>query len=271
MPSNIKNYQEIAPLLGNSKSAWEKLVGFIRVNYVMDETWTSGATTGKLAAYRNELKFRRGGKTLVTLYIRDGYYDTVIILGKAEREVFESRRNEFSSDIIKIYNDTAVLHDGKWLCVSVVDETHIDDIIRLLSIKRKPNRKTKELSLDGCGKCGNRCDLCLLYVKNNEGERADRLLFGEMDWRCYHSADEVRPDGEIAICPGCGGQCSETIACVKNKGFENCGQCDYRHCTAEGEHIYGYDPGRCNLGLTAEEVTRVILPYCGKERFDRMS
>ena len=89
-----------------------------------------------------------------------------------------------------------------------------------------------------------------------------------MDWCCYHHEGEERADYTNTTCPGCGGMCGKTIECVANKGYDNCGQCDYYHCTANGEHIQNYDPGRCNLGLTAEEVTRCIIPYCGKERFD---
>jgi len=265
--SEIKSYEEIVPILGESITAWEKLVGYIRFNYVMDELWTEGATTGKLANYRNELKFRRGGKTLVTLYIREGFFKVVIVLGKDERLKYEERQFEFSEAIRKIYDDTHTYHDGKWLGIDIYDLSLIDDVMGLISIKRKPNRKPDAFSLNGAGKCGNRCDLCLLYIENNKGDRADRLFFHEMDWRLYHHEGEERADYTNTICPGCGGMCSKTVQCVAEKGYKSCGECDYHQCTADGEHIQNYHPGRCNLGLTAEEVTRCIIPYCGKERF----
>jgi hypothetical protein len=141
MPSEIKPYAEIAPILGVSKAVWEKLVGYIRVYYIMDELWTAGKDTGKLRAYRNELKFRRGGKTLVTLYVREGFFKVVVVLGKDERVKYEERQAEFSDTICKIYDDTHTYHDGKWLGIDVFDDTLHDDIIRLLHIKRKPSRK----------------------------------------------------------------------------------------------------------------------------------
>ena len=44
------------------------------------------------------------------------------------------------------------LHDGKWLGFEVRDDSLIDDIIKLLHIKRKPNRKVlpKSLEKSGC-------------------------------------------------------------------------------------------------------------------------
>ncbi|MDD4496259.1 MAG: DUF3788 domain-containing protein, partial [Eubacteriales bacterium] len=149
MKSDIKPYEEIARVLGVSKTAWEKIVGYIRVYYGMDELWTGGVTTGKLANYRNELKFRRGGKTLVTLYVREGYFKVVIVLGKDERLTYEEWQSEFSEAIRKFYDDTPTYHDGKWLGIDICDLSLIDDVIGLLFIKRKPNRKPDAFLLDG--------------------------------------------------------------------------------------------------------------------------
>ncbi|MDD4495414.1 MAG: DUF3788 domain-containing protein [Eubacteriales bacterium] len=269
MASEIKSYKEVEPILGKASKAWERLVGYIRFNYVMDELWTTGKSTGKLSAYRDELKFRCGGKTLVTMYVREGFFKVVIILGKDERGKYEEQQSTFSDAIRNIYDNTHTYHDGKWLGIDVYDPSLIDDIIRLLKIKRKPNRKAVDMDITAdTGRCGNRCDLCLINIKNNENGKNDRFLFHEMDWRCYHHEGEQRTDYTNTTCPGCGGMCSKTIECLTDKGFDNCGMCDYRNCTAEGEHIYGYEPGKCNLGLTADEVTRCIIPYCGKERYD---
>jgi len=30
-----------------------------------------------------------------------------------------------------------------------------------------------------------------------------------------------------------------------------------------------FDLGKYNLGLTADEVTRAVIPYCGEERYNR--
>jgi hypothetical protein len=136
--SEMKSYQEKTPVLGQSKAAWDKLLGGINADYMMDELWTEGK---RESAYRDELKFRRGGKTLITLYIREGFFKAVVILGKKERTKFEENLTGFSDAIRKIYDDTHTYHDGKWLGIDVYDTDLIDDIMKLLHIKRKPNRK----------------------------------------------------------------------------------------------------------------------------------
>ncbi|MDR2505350.1 MAG: DUF3788 domain-containing protein [Oscillospiraceae bacterium] len=142
MSSTIKSHEEASSLLGDSISAWETLVGYIRANYAMDEHWFEGKPDSN---YRNELKFRRGGKTLVTLCAREGFFNVVIILGKAERAKFEEQQTAFSDSIRKLYADTETYHDGKWLLIGVQDSSVTEDIVHLLHIKRKPSRKTNAL------------------------------------------------------------------------------------------------------------------------------
>jgi len=148
MKNTIKPYSEVKKKLGKASAAWEKLTGYIRFHYEMDELWEEGNPTHK---HHSHLRFRRGGKTLVTLCIREGYFITAIVLGKDERDRFEQRRNEFSKEVCKEYDGTEILHDGRWLGFDVKDESLIDDIIRLLEIKRKPNRKIMPKSLKDCG------------------------------------------------------------------------------------------------------------------------
>ena len=145
----IKPYSEVKAKLGQSITAWEKLTGHIRFYYEMDELWEEGNPTHK---HHSNLRFRRGGKTLITLCIREGYFIAAIVLGKEERERFEEQRKNFGEAVRREYDDTKVFHDGKWLGFDVHDESLIDDIINLLQIKRKLNRKILPKSLENCGR-----------------------------------------------------------------------------------------------------------------------
>ena len=148
MDKSIKPYKQIEVMLEGASFAWEKLAGHIRFYYVMDELWEEGNPKHK---HYNNLRFRRGGKTLITLCIREGYFIACIVLGKEEREKFEEQREIFSEALCKIYDESETYHDGKWLTFDVCDESLIDDIIHLLPIKRKPNRKVLPENLENCG------------------------------------------------------------------------------------------------------------------------
>ena len=138
MDSDAKGYEDLLPALGEAQPAWAELMDFINRNYEMEAIWTAGKPTSN---YHSELKYRRGGKTLITFYLREGCFLAQVILGKAEREKFEKARNGYSEAFHKIYDATDTLHDGKWLGIKVYDNALIPDITSLLLIKRRPNRK----------------------------------------------------------------------------------------------------------------------------------
>jgi len=57
--------------------------------------------------------------------------------------------------------------------------------------------------------------------------------------------------------------------CLEQNGLSNCLECGaYRDCEDCG---VGHNPGECNLGITAEEVTCLIIPYCDVERLDYLN
>lgn len=137
MLDRIPSTEEMAILVGESLyDIWIQLDALIEESYDMDCSWNKG---GK--AWKYEYKYRRGGKTLCALYARENCVGFMIILGKDERLKFETNRDDYSKEVQRIYDETQTYHDGKWLMFEPVDTTLFDDFIRLLRIKRKPNRK----------------------------------------------------------------------------------------------------------------------------------
>ena len=114
---------------------WTSLHQLIEQKYNMEQMWNHG---GRKCTY--EYKYRRGGKTLCALYAKEQTIGFMVILGKDERTKFESMREMFSNAAQKIYDETTTFHDGKWLMFELKDTSLFNDIERLLSIKRKPNR-----------------------------------------------------------------------------------------------------------------------------------
>ena len=137
MNEKIPNEQELKNLLGESLfEVWTKLCAAIDTQYDMDRLWDNG---GKAWTY--EYKYRRGGKTLCALYARENCIGFMIIFGKNEREKFEASRERYSEQIQTIYDAAKTYHDGKWVMFQPVDTVLFDDFVRLLGIKRKPNKK----------------------------------------------------------------------------------------------------------------------------------
>lgn len=133
----IPTKEQLTDMLGTEKyEIWQTITKAIEEQYEMETLWNSG---GKVWDY--EYKYRRAGKTLCALYARKNCLGVLIILGKNEREKFEQEHELFSEELFHLYQKTKTYHDGKWLMIKPEDVSLLDDIKKLLHIKRKPNKK----------------------------------------------------------------------------------------------------------------------------------
>lgn len=137
MLEDIPSKSTMIELLGQSLfEVWQQLCSTIDEKYEMERLWNTG---GKKWTY--EYKYRRGGKTLCTLYAREKCIGFMIIFGKDERTKFEDIRDTLSTSICRQYDEAKIYRDGKWVMFEPIDTAEFDDYIKLLAIKRKPNKK----------------------------------------------------------------------------------------------------------------------------------
>lgn len=137
MLDKIPSAEEMMTLVGQSLyDVWNKLCTLIDEKYEMERLWNKG---GKAWTY--EYKYRRGGKTLCALYARENCIGFMIIFGKDERVKFEDIRDTLSASICRQYDEAKIYRDGKWVMFQPTDTAEFDDYIKLLAIKRKPNKK----------------------------------------------------------------------------------------------------------------------------------
>lgn len=137
MLGTIPTPEEMTALVGKSLyDIWNRLCASIDEKYDMERQWNNG---GK--AWKYEYKYRRGGKTLCALYARENCVGFMVILGKDERLKFEADRENYSKEVQALYDAAQTYLDGKWIMFEPVDTSLFQDFIRLLGIKRKPNRK----------------------------------------------------------------------------------------------------------------------------------
>lgn len=137
MSEKIPSQSTMTDLLGQPLfEVWQKLCEVIDEKYEMERLWNAG---GKNWIY--EYKYRRGGKTLCSLYAKDNRIGFMIIFGKNEREKLEEIRDTLSDDVCRRYDEAKTYRDGKWVMFEPTDTSEFDDYMKLLAVKRKPNRK----------------------------------------------------------------------------------------------------------------------------------
>lgn len=220
---------------------------FMRGKYRLDE----------IGDGKDELKFKQGAKTILTIYIHEDRYTFLIIFGKKEREIFDTRRGEFSQYILDYYNNAKIYHDGKWMFIDVATMEQLEEVKKLILIKKKPNRRpfSKENAL--YSKCGQRCDLCVHYAALSEEVRAVMVpqlikMWGITDW-------SMRCEGCYSENCYCKNNPCNAKSCAPKKGLAECKNCvefpcvkatsaDYRSMIHTEVHY-------------ADEITWGILPY----------
>ncbi len=224
-----------------------EIVKFLRGQYRLDE----------VAGMYYEVpcvKFRQGQKTIVSINLHEDHYVFQIILGKVEREKFESIRHEFPTEIQELYDRERTLHDGKWLFIRVDSLESFETVKKLILLKKKPNRKPLPKVNAVYGKCGHRCDLCVHNTEITDDFR-DMLI--------SHLNSVYGSDSDWSMrCTGCGqcyvenGLCNP-LRCLHQSQLNTCFECKAYPC----EHATDGYRQLQHRSIAADDVTWAILPY----------
>lgn len=220
---------------------------FMRGNYRLDEVGDG----------KDELKFKQGNKTILTIYIRNDGFTFLIIYGKRERECFEMQDSEFSQYIRDYYEKSKTYHDGKWMFIDVTTLEQLEEVKKLIQIKKKPNRKP--FPKDGAvyGKCGHRCDLCVHYVQMDEEQRMLvkshlNQVWGSDEW-------SIRCGGCNSSECYCKADPCDQMKCAAEKGLSACKDCSKYPCE---DATVGDRRSRIHTNMySADDITWAILPF----------
>ena len=127
--------QEMADFIGEpAKGAWTRLRRFLKENYDIMPEMIFDKKHGW------DVRYRKSGKTLVTLTPEKGAVRILLVLGREESEKALSMRDELSPRMYKLIEETKQLHDGRWLWIRLFQAKEAEDVEKLLAVKRKPKK-----------------------------------------------------------------------------------------------------------------------------------
>ena len=132
--------KQMLKLLGKKATLWSSLREYLANHY--PECIPVFTIEGKNADYT--IRYRKSGKTLVTLYPGKKSLTVLVVLGKKEVDKVEQFENKLSKKIRELFNNTEQFHDGRWLWIKPSTQKDIESIKMLLNAKRRP--KCCELS-----------------------------------------------------------------------------------------------------------------------------
>ena len=128
--------EEVLAAVGSTRPWWEKLPRFIADNYRIKEDF---AFYGK--NYGWALRFRKGGKALLSLYPGQDSFTVQIILGQTESE--KALSLDIGSKVRKTIEDARQFAEGRWLFMKVESEQDLADVKHLLMVKSQPAPQRK--------------------------------------------------------------------------------------------------------------------------------
>lgn len=83
------------------------------------------------------IKFKKSGKTLCTIYPREGYFTVMVVIGRKEKESVEKILPECTAELQTIYNQTKEGNGQRWLMIDLEDHEDLyRDIFRFIKIRR---------------------------------------------------------------------------------------------------------------------------------------
>lgn len=83
------------------------------------------------------VKFKKSGKNLCTIYPREGYFTILVVIGQKEMEAVHAVLQECTPELRYIYMQTKTGNGQKWLMIDLEDkEKMYSDIFRLIDIRR---------------------------------------------------------------------------------------------------------------------------------------
>lgn len=83
------------------------------------------------------IKFKKAGKTLCTIYPREYYFTVMIVIGTKERASVEKILPECTTELVGIYHQTKEGNGQRWLMIDLEDNGNLyNDVLRLIRIRR---------------------------------------------------------------------------------------------------------------------------------------
>ena len=124
-------YKEICKDIGKSADLLSSLKAYIETHYDHEPVMKREGKDQTLA-----IRYRRGGKTLVTIYPQKGGFTVLVVLGKDE--VKRAKEVKLGRNVGNTYKNAKQYHDGRWLWIKPTSREDVESVKSLLAVKRKP-------------------------------------------------------------------------------------------------------------------------------------
>lgn len=133
----MPSMEEIRGYIGEARPQWDELVSYIEETY--QPKCQIDFSRDALQPGWN-VKYRKSGKALCTLYPMEGYFIALVVVGPKEEEAvrLHMKAGLFTANVRDLYEKARRSPMGRWLMIEVKNQALLKDIQRLLRIRISP-------------------------------------------------------------------------------------------------------------------------------------
>jgi hypothetical protein len=117
---------------GGAKKRWLDIQQFIIDNY-QAKMQTSYSRCSAMPGWN--VKYKKSGKAVCTLYPREDYYAILIVLNEEDMEWFKGIRNGFTDHVLNRYDNSGMMNGTKWVMIDVSDDEILNDVKGIIKLK----------------------------------------------------------------------------------------------------------------------------------------
>jgi len=123
--------KDFLALIGPKAELWSEIRAYLTSHYDHKPELSVGKKE-----YDWTIRYRKFGKTLVTLGPEPGGLCVLVVLGKEEiAKAGQAKLNKYVQDI---FENAKQYHDGRWLWIRPRNKSDLNSVIALLAVKRIP-------------------------------------------------------------------------------------------------------------------------------------
>lgn len=117
---------------------WDKLCKYVEMEYQSKPVLEFSKCSMQFGW---NVKYKKAGRTLCTLYPMEGYYIALVVIGERERMETELLLPIFTEYLQQLYHNTKTGMGQKWLMINVIDEAVLEDVKQCIAIRRGIKKK----------------------------------------------------------------------------------------------------------------------------------
>lgn len=133
--SNQPSLDSINAFINNE--LWYKLCLFIEATYSLSPK----LEYSKCSMQKGwNLKYKKGGKSLCTLYPMKDYFIALVVIGEKELIESELMLPTLSDYVQRLFSETPFSLGGKWLMIEVRENAVLENVLKLIQLRVKPKK-----------------------------------------------------------------------------------------------------------------------------------